>query len=1147
MAAGVATAVGPGHTSPSCSPNCSEGEGDDGYWSDRSSRSSDVELDLVQQRKPTGDDSHANDEEAIRAPVLLVTLSDQSFGGKLTERIVRRNQAWCTDMEIGPLTPGSSINVCLADGSLLVIPFASIQSPIGGQRWIKVVDVYRQWQVLVEWKVVMTLGLQRKEMLGVILPLLYLCLAAVAATDNRDDKTKPSNFRFSPGHLASLLAIVLVGQVVLKHFSRWQRRRRSWVISLRQVRWPTGDVVTDDAPPPSVPSESVSAPHKVKRRKFIREEDWGLWTEPDAQLVMVRGPDYRSTRMLVPATCYFFDLVHCDLFAVDYKLRHVAAGNSSYIHTRAALARKANTTHKWPMVVVNMFYKVAAGSYNSVVCYLERSPRIDQLTGVEARNVQGLDRMFHRFVKGSEEFRPHQIRILPHVPDGSWIVAKTVKTALLRKRMDKTFFTDATRSYIEVDIDISSSRVAARLVSLVGRHSKNLILDLNFGFRGPNPKECPEILLGGVRLVKVDIKKVPGLAFRSGIEPATGQLALAKPGEPCGIRKDVWGIWTEAVYTNAHRKLKSTPSAGGEASPTFFRLAHCEVVHTPYKPYHLASRKASYAQSTYIPYVLHSRRKARMEQTQVDAPASCPLLVITIQYPAGKKGQIKGQAKGGDPHHSIVLYFVRQHSPKENDRQTAVFDRIYDRFLDESDAVRNQHFKILVNLPDSKWALQTLVQRGALRRLGSKLTKKYFQDIGRHYLEIDIDLGTTPRKMLSLARKKAEGQSPLFDLFFAFQGFGPSELDNCVLGGVRMNDVDLTKVPKLNDPAIFVPPSSSPSSVPPSSSPTAASSSSPPASSVSSSSHSSKRSKVRSRALSSSGAPPRGHYNNASSSSSASAAPPASSSASSSPSSDPPTPSPQKINTASWGKWTESDSSVIKVRGSSYLSDRTKQDAGGFLFRLVHSEMFATAEKLYHVATTPGNFARVHLSKQGDVAKERFDLDTLIIVNFMFPGIGGLNSNLVVYFSVDPSFQSGTPEHAPFERLLDRFLNGTDEFRTSRFKIIPRIAEGHWVVKKTVGTTPAILGNKLTQTYCHDETNSYLEIDVDVGSSKVGGGILSMVKGQAASLEIEISFLLEGQTEDELPERLLGGLRLIHVDMSKLPKLGSVSRRNSFG
>jgi len=62
-------------------------------------------------------------------------------------------------------------------------------------------------------------------------------------------------------------------------------------------------------------------------------------------------------------------------------------------------------------------------------------------------------------------------------------------------------------------------------------------------------------------------------------------------------------------------------------------------------------------------------------------------------------------------------------------------------------------------------------------------------------------------------------------------------------------------------------------------------------------------------------------------------------------------------------------------------------------------------------------------------------------------------------------------------------------------------------------------------------------VDVDVGSSKVGGQIFRLVKGYAKSVVIDFHFLIEGQAPDELPEQLLGGVRLHRLDTDKIPLL----------
>ncbi len=40
-----------------------------------------------------------------------------------------------------------------------------------------------------------------------------------------------------------------------------------------------------------------------------------------------------------------------------------------------------------------------------------------------------------------------------------------------------------------------------------------------------------------------------------------------------------------------------------------------------------------------------------------------------------------------------------------------------------------------------------------------------------------------------------------------------------------------------------------------------------------------------------------------------------------------------------------------------------------------------------------------------------------------------------------------------------------DAVRNKKFKLIPRIVKGSWIVKQSVGTTPVLLGQKLATRY----------------------------------------------------------------------------------
>lgn len=68
--------------------------------------------------------------------------------------------------------------------------------------------------------------------------------------------------------------------------------------------------------------------------------------------------------------------------------------------------------------------------------------------------------------------------------------------------------------------------------------------------------------------------------------------------------------------------------------------------------------------------------------------------------------------------------------------------------------------------------------------------------------------------------------------------------------------------------------------------------------------------------------------------------------------------------------------------------------------------------------------------------------------------------------SPPPSFPPCLQGDTPLSRVLKPFFFGdSDEYRDQRFKLIPKIVEGNWVVRKSVGSTPAILGTKLKQHY----------------------------------------------------------------------------------
>lgn len=145
----------------------------------------------------------------------------------------------------------------------------------------------------------------------------------------------------------------------------------------------------------------------------------------------------------------------------------------------------------------------------------------------------------------------------------------------------------------------------------------------------------------------------------------------------------------------------------------------------------------------------------------------------------------------------------------------------------------------------------------------------------------------------------------------------------------------------------------------------------------------------------------------------------------------------------------------------------------------------------------------------------------IFAVNLQIPGKE--HHSAVFYFASEDPVQPGS--------LLGRFIEGDDGFRNQRFKLVNRIVKGPWIVKKTVGNYSAcLLGKALT---CHYHRGSnYLEIDVDIGSSAIANAILRLALGYVTSVTIDMGFVVEAVTDEELPEKLIGAVRVCQMEMS---------------
>ncbi|KAJ0524750.1 putative protein ENHANCED DISEASE RESISTANCE 2 [Helianthus annuus] len=83
------------------------------------------------------------------------------------------------------------------------------------------------------------------------------------------------------------------------------------------------------------------------------------------------------------------------------------------------------------------------------------------------------------------------------------------------------------------------------------------------------------------------------------------------------------------------------------------------------------------------------------------------------------------------------------------------------------------------------------------------------------------------------------------------------------------------------------------------------------------------------------------------------------------------------------------------------------------------------------------------------------------------------------------------------------------------------------MVKRAVGTKACLLGKAVSCNYLRQD--NFLEIDVDIGSSSVARNVIGIVLGYVTSIVVDLAILIEGKEQEELPEYILGTVRLNRV------------------
>lgn len=201
--------------------------------------------------------------------------------------------------------------------------------------------------------------------------------------------------------------------------------------------------------------------------------------------------------------------------------------------------------------------------------------------------------------------------------------------------------------------------------------------------------------------------------------------------------------------------------------------------------------------------------------------------------------------------------------------------------------------------------------------------------------------------------------------------------------------------------------------------------------------------------------------------------------------------------------WDYVDATQHSVRGDQYLSDKKKYPSKPAVFQLVEVAGFSTKEPCRFYSELQESFYQ----RARKAGRNVF----IFIMHFDLRPM-----HTVMVFELD---KDALANDKPFATTFQRFLQGDDAYKNKRIKLLTSVVDANWMVKKAIGQpVPALIGNKLSCYY--RQTADLCECTCDVNSSMAAAAIVGVVKGACKGIVCDLFLMIEGQAEDELPERV---------------------------
>mmetsp|Transcript_27580 Transcript_27580/g.45553 ORF Transcript_27580/g.45553 Transcript_27580/m.45553 type:complete len:498 (-) Transcript_27580:241-1734(-) len=224
--------------------------------------------------------------------------------------------------------------------------------------------------------------------------------------------------------------------------------------------------------------------------------DQTMWAEPDGTTFTVRGASYLQDKIKVASPPSLFYLVAVDFFEVPKPRFHIL----SHPQNRVQLAAAKGAT---PFIFAVQIMLPGPPNYAFVAYFTPEDPDIFKQDTPFTRLAKPF--FFGEDTEEMNHFRDHRFKLIPQMIEANYVVKKATGNtpAIIGTKLKQSYFRG--RNYFELDLDVASSSIAARITRLAVSYSKTVTVDIGFVLQGNREEELPEQMLCAVRSAKLDI------------------------------------------------------------------------------------------------------------------------------------------------------------------------------------------------------------------------------------------------------------------------------------------------------------------------------------------------------------------------------------------------------------------------------------------------------------------------------------------------------------------------------------------------------------------------------------------------------------------------------------------------------------------